>query len=245
MSRKSKLEQLIQNQRIVFDDAAQLKPQLLNSTWPWLQDLVIRVAQIGPAIRISSVTGGTHEPTSLHYNGRGLDIGNEDVAAQVLPTIVSNVGAWHLDEIIFDASMLNDSNGSPLAENLWNHKLGQRFSYSAGVLRPSHRTHIHLAVRFGGTWSFTEDGTTVTVELRQVGSSSYAGFVRNREDGEVETFGLSNLAGDQTRLRGSITVEGDAIAVTLTPQKFGHELKLELAADGDAESYQLTAEDPW
>ncbi len=244
MTRRQELDRLVSTGRIVFDDARTLRPQLSGQTSPWLQDLVIRVAAIGPTLRVSSVVGGTHEPTSLHYAGRAFDLGNEEIAATVVPTIATNTDSWHIDELIFDASMLNGPDGRPLDENLWNYKRGAKFSYSAGVLRPAHRTHVHLSVRFGGAWRIADSDSSTTVELRQTGNG-YGGYLRHEEDGEIETCTLTNLSGNEQELRGTVTVEETTVAVTLELLNAWQDLRLTMAAEGETDIRVLHAIDPW
>ncbi|MCX4245004.1 hypothetical protein [Paraliomyxa miuraensis] len=131
---RTQLEALIASGRISFDagHVSTLRDQLLDETrWPLRKLVVELVTNAGP-IRISSVTGGSHSPTSHHYLGRAIDIGNEERADEILPYLGDNVVVLQIDQLIFHG---HDGN---LRE-------GKHFEYSQAVL-DGHKDHIHLSV---------------------------------------------------------------------------------------------------
>ncbi len=56
-----------------------------------------------------------------HALGRAVDIGNEDIADEILPEIVPLAGALSVDELIFDAAVAGKSD-----RNEWNHDKGKK-----------------------------------------------------------------------------------------------------------------------
>lgn len=135
------LEAHIESGQISFDpDKPNLEKELLGTSsgtnaTAKLQELVVKLADTAK-IRISSIirTGGHHA------TGRAVDIGNEDIAGALLPTAVTKIAAWNIDEIIFDAG------GATLVlRNKWNYDQGVKHSYNAATL-DQHKDHIHFAV---------------------------------------------------------------------------------------------------
>ena len=156
MSVVGELSELIEARRIIFDSAqsgqaARLRRELLGQNagtkvTPALQALVLEVARIVeaanlPHIRISSIvrTGSS----SHHVVGRAFDVGNEEVAAALLPRVATQqrVRELGIDEIIFDARVAGEAN-----RHKWNFNAGRPHSYDAGTLA-AHRDHIHFAVK--------------------------------------------------------------------------------------------------
>lgn len=132
--------------RIKFDPpaatAARLKRELLGESsgtkvTERLQKLVLEASKV-VAIQISSIVreGG------LHGEGRAFDVGNETVAADLLPTLATKekVRELGIDEIIFDAAVAGESD-----RNKWNYDQGKKWSFSEAELN-AHRNHIHFAV---------------------------------------------------------------------------------------------------
>jgi hypothetical protein len=141
------LKQQIRDRRITFDPppatAARLEAELLGTNagnvkvTSALQSLAVEVSRLEP-IRISSIirAGG------LHGKGRAFDIGNEEVAAALLPLIATDakVKALRIDEIIFDAG-----GGTLEKRNRWNYNAGKKHAYDAATLG-DHGNHVHLSV---------------------------------------------------------------------------------------------------
>lgn len=139
--------------RIIFDNAtagqgARLRRELLGQNagtkvTRGLQALVLEVSRL-QRIRISSIirTGSS----SRHVVGRAFDVGNEEVARDLLPLIATDerVEEFGIDEIIFDARVAGQSN-----RNRWNYNDGRRHDYDSATLT-AHRNHIHFAVKVGG-----------------------------------------------------------------------------------------------
>jgi len=143
------LKQKIEKKEIIFDNnSKKLENQLLNENLDKnsiratnkLQGLVVYLSSLGEQVRISSVSSGKHAKESLHYDGRGVDIGNEEIAPKVLPSLVEKVSDLHIDEIIYDASL----NG--LESNTYNYDNGKPHNYSEKTLL-EHRNHLHLSVK--------------------------------------------------------------------------------------------------
>lgn len=86
-------------------------------------------------LRISALTTGTHADGSLHYSGRGVDIGNEEVADQVMSYLYDNRDSLDIHELIF----------SPPPEGTENLDSGEPHTYSQDVL-DAHTNHIHFSV---------------------------------------------------------------------------------------------------
>lgn len=136
--------------RIIFDSdqpgkAARLRRELLGQNAGTkvtraLQALVLEVSRLQP-IRISSIvrTG----KSSRHVVGRAFDVGNEEIARNLLPQIATDerVDELGIDEIIFDASVAGQAN-----RNRWNYNDGHRHNYDSDTLT-EHNNHIHFAVK--------------------------------------------------------------------------------------------------
>lgn len=140
------LKQQIAARKIVFDmaGAAKLESQLLGQNQgikvsPTLQTLVLTLSKLVPTnLRISSLI----RVSGHHGAGRAVDIGNEEIAAQLLPQVATNnqVAALKIDELIFDAAIAGE-----LDRNKWNYDQGRKHSYDSSTL-DQHRNHIHFAV---------------------------------------------------------------------------------------------------
>ena len=141
----ARLEQQIAAGRIIFDNAS-LRDQLLGrnaglKVTTKLQTLVLRLCELTPFIRISSlVRPGT---SSHHGSGCAVDIGNEEIAAALLPALATDarIAELGIDELIFDAGRLGHSD-----RNKWNYDRGSKHNFDIGTLI-DHGDHIHLAVK--------------------------------------------------------------------------------------------------
>jgi hypothetical protein len=131
--------------KIIFDNPS-LQSQLLRlnvgtKVTPKLQALVLKLCEMTPVIRISSLvrSGGG----SFHALGQAVDIGNEEIAAALLPQIATaqQVAALGIDELIFDARLINPGNDP----NKFNFNDGAKFSFTAATIN-GHGNHIHFAV---------------------------------------------------------------------------------------------------
>jgi hypothetical protein len=92
-------------------------------------------------IRISSIIGdGGH-----HGSGRAIDVGNEEMAASLLPKIATDAKVHELgiDEIIFDAGVAGE-----LDRNKWNYDRGQKHDFDESTL-DKHKKQIHFTVKAG------------------------------------------------------------------------------------------------
>jgi hypothetical protein len=139
--------------RIIFDNdapgkGARLRRELLGQNagvrvTPRLQTLALEVSRLVPVLRISSIvrTGSS----SRHIVGRAFDVGNEEVARELLPQIATDarVAQFGIDEIIFDARVAGETD-----RNRFNYNDGRKHNYDAGTLA-EHRNHIHFAVMGG------------------------------------------------------------------------------------------------
>jgi len=137
----SALEKHIQNGKIKFDTSS-LEAELLGKNQGQkitknLQELVLHLADtIATHIRISSLLRGSGH----HGAGRAVDIGNEEIAKDILPEIMALVGALSIDELIFDASVAGKAD-----RNEWNYDKGKKHEYDTATL-DKHSDHIHFAV---------------------------------------------------------------------------------------------------
>jgi hypothetical protein len=140
-----KLKANIAAGKIIFDKPA-LENELLGlnagtKVTPKLQALVLKLCDMTPVIRISSLVrpaAGSH-----HAEGRAVDIGNEEIAAALLPQIATaqQVGALGIDELIFDARRINPANDP----NKFNFDEGKKHDFNPGTIS-DHGNHIHFAV---------------------------------------------------------------------------------------------------
>ena len=107
-----------------------------------LQKLVLAVSKI-KNIRISSIIRNEGH----HGTGRAFDIGNEEIAEELLNAVATDnkVAELEIDEIIFDAKVAN----AQFDRNKWNYDEGSKHDYPAATL-DQHKNHIHFAV-IGGT----------------------------------------------------------------------------------------------
>lgn len=131
--------------RIIFDPgkADQLTKELLGTAsgttaTAKLQSLVLALVKVKSPLRISSIV----RTEGHHGSGRAVDIGNEEIASVLLPSIATdaNVTAHAIDEIIFDATVAGQADA-----NFWNYDQGRKHAYNAATLT-EHRDHIHFAV---------------------------------------------------------------------------------------------------
>jgi hypothetical protein len=146
MSVLNDLKKQISDKRITFDPppekATRLQDELLGAdkdkkVTERLQSLVLAVSKL-EKIRISSIVRNEGH----HGTGRAFDVGNEDIAGSLLPSIATSAKVKELgiDEIIFDAG------GANLTErNKWNFDAGKKHSYDDATLK-KHADHIHFAV---------------------------------------------------------------------------------------------------
>ena len=135
---------------IAFDPptatTARLKAELLGENsgpikvTEKLQKLVLAISRIKD-IRISSIIRNEGH----HGNGRAFDIGNEDIAASLLPKVATNdkVKELGIDEIIFDAAVAGEQD-----RNKWNYDQAVKHPYDTNTL-DQHKNHIHFAVTAG------------------------------------------------------------------------------------------------
>lgn len=135
------LEKHIENNKIKFDRAS-LKDELLGANSGTkitqnAQKLALHLADtVGTHIRISSIIRNSGH----HGSGKGLDIGNEEIAAEILGEVVPLVSALEINEIIFDATVAGKQD-----RNHWNHDNGQPHTYDDATL-DDHKDHVHFAV---------------------------------------------------------------------------------------------------
>jgi hypothetical protein len=133
--------------KIIFDGNSQsLKDQLLGlnsgtKVTAKLQTLVLKLCALTPVIRISSLVrpgAGSH-----HAEGRAVDIGNEEIAATLLPLIATEqkVAELGIDELIFDARRIDPAND----KNKFNFDRVLKHDFGAGTIS-DHGDHIHFAV---------------------------------------------------------------------------------------------------
>ncbi len=147
LSLKQQLQEKINSGKIKFDPGSEtkLKKELLrdnNDTKVTvkLQTLVLELSKVvSTNIRISSLV----RTQGHHGNGRAVDIGNEEIAAALLPEFATNsrVAELEIDEIIFDATKAGQTD-----RNKWNYDLGVKHNYSASTL-DQHGDHIHFAAK--------------------------------------------------------------------------------------------------
>lgn len=135
------LEKHISNGKIIFDKPS-LKDELLGKNQGQkvtesLQKLVLHLADtVGKSIRISSLV----RTSGHHAAGRAVDIGNEEIAGEILPEIMPLVDSLYIDELIFDAAIAGKSD-----RNEWNFDAGKKHSFDAATL-DKHKDHIHFSV---------------------------------------------------------------------------------------------------
>jgi hypothetical protein len=146
MSLVDDLKAQIDAGRIIFDPPPNtLKKELLGENdgtqaTELLQKLVLEVSTL-QKIRISSIV----RTAGHHGEGRAFDVGNEEIAASLLPVIATDakVAEFRIDEIIFDATVAGQGD-----RNLWNYDVGLRHNYDSATLN-QHKNHIHFAVKAG------------------------------------------------------------------------------------------------
>lgn len=137
--------------RIIFDPpgatSERLRKELLGENTGTqvttnLQAMVLELANLTDThIRISSLVRGS--TMSHHGSGRAVDVGNEGIAAQLLPLVAtdSKVSDLKIDELIFDAGVVGKAN-----RNEWNYNEGSKHSYDDSALQ-QHKDHIHISVK--------------------------------------------------------------------------------------------------
>lgn len=138
MNYVDELERLISVRRLTFQNP-KFHDALLGSTVSAnLQALVVHLCSL-TKIEVSSVV----RPARGHPEGLAIDVGNEEVAQAVLPSIATDaeVKRLKLDQIIFDAREVSRDNDP----NLWNYNGGRKATYKEADLK-NHRNHIHFAV---------------------------------------------------------------------------------------------------
>jgi hypothetical protein len=103
-----------------------------------LQSLVLEVSKV-KSIRISSII----RDEGHHSEGRAFDVGNEEIASALLPSIATDakVASLKIDEIIFDAAVAGEGN-----RNKWNYDEGTKHDFDSATL-DQHKNHIHFAVK--------------------------------------------------------------------------------------------------
>ncbi|MFL6283645.1 MAG: hypothetical protein ACJ74Q_10950 [Pyrinomonadaceae bacterium] len=135
--------------RIIFDPpttkSQRLRRELLGQNdgtkvTGSLQELVLELSRRAK-IRISDLV--RDGAGSFHTKGRAVDVGNEDIAASLLPGIATDemVEELNIDELIFDASVAGKAN-----RNEWNFDQGEKHNFNAVTLN-QHKNHIHFAVK--------------------------------------------------------------------------------------------------
>ncbi|MCB1539781.1 MAG: hypothetical protein KDJ16_15645 [Hyphomicrobiales bacterium] len=141
------LQQQITQGKILFDAGKpNLKDEILGKNagakvTVKLQSLVLELSKLSSQpIRISELLRTTGD--SQHVAGRAVDIGNEEIAASLLPLVATDtkVSQLGIDEIIFDAAVAGESD-----RNKWNYDIGAKHAYDAATL-DQHKNHIHFAV---------------------------------------------------------------------------------------------------
>ena len=149
MSLKQTLIEQINSGKIVFDNnSSELKTQLLGENagqliTESLQKLILFLSRnTASYIRISSIVRDTEAP-SHHGKRRAVDIGNEEIAEEILGVISNDlqVSLHNIDEIIFDAG-----GATPLSRNKWNYNNGVRHEFNNATLS-GHSNHIHISVK--------------------------------------------------------------------------------------------------
>jgi hypothetical protein len=92
-------------------------------------------------IRISSIIRNEGH----HSEGRAFDVGNEEIASDLLPSIATDakVISLKIDEIIFDAGVAGEGD-----RNKWNYDEGVKHNFDSATL-DQHKNHIHFAVKAG------------------------------------------------------------------------------------------------
>ncbi len=147
MTITDELKAQISSGKISFDPpqgtADRLRAELLgeNAAGPRVSQLLQRLALAASqivAIRISSIL----RDEGKHRQGFAFDVGNEDVARDLLSILATNeqVLKFAIDEIIFDAGVAGYDD-----RNKWNYDNGTRHDFDGATL-DQHRNHVHLAV---------------------------------------------------------------------------------------------------
>jgi hypothetical protein len=149
MSIKDQLIKQINAGKISFDNnSVELRQQLLQENAGQLiseklQKLILFMSTaIESSIRISSIVRNPDVPSD-HGKRRAVDIGNEEIAAKLLPIIgaAPNVSLYDIDEIIFNAG-----GQLPSGPNRWNFKNGKPHHYDNATLN-AHKDHIHVSIK--------------------------------------------------------------------------------------------------
>lgn len=152
-----KLKKKIEDKKIIFDtgSATRLKSELLNQNTGGtqvtaaLQTLILKLCdkttktlRISDLIRDERSFHSYDNLTSRHAEGKAVDLGNEDIANDLLPNIATKAEVKRLgiDEIIFDATVAGQTDA-----NKWNFNGGVAHKYDDATLK-KHKDHIHIAV---------------------------------------------------------------------------------------------------
>ena len=136
------LKKNIDASKITFDSDSKKKELLGENTGTkiteLLQKLVLYISN-QKDIRISSII----RSEGHHGTGRAVDIGNEDIAADLLPGMATEtvVKDQSIDELIFDAAIAGKTD-----RNEWNYDQGAKHTYGTATL-DDHKDHIHFAVK--------------------------------------------------------------------------------------------------
>lgn len=145
----NELSKQINDGKIIFDSPVstteRLKKELLGENTgtkvtSTLQALVLELSKLtNTHIRISSLVRNQGH----HGAGRAVDLGNENIAAHLLPKVATDdkVGALKIDELIFDAAQAGQQ-----SRNEWNYDQGKKHTYDTSTL-DSHKDHIHVSVK--------------------------------------------------------------------------------------------------
>jgi hypothetical protein len=144
---EARLQQALDQGKITFEPGkAYLREQLLRKNsapliTPRLQSLVLALATLSQdPIRISELLQTTGDDD--HVNGRAVAIGNEEIAARLLPSVTTaeQVTKLGISKIIFDAAVAGQ-----VDRNIWNFDFGVPHPYDDATLG-AHRTDIYFAV---------------------------------------------------------------------------------------------------
>ncbi len=139
------LQKKIDEQKITFEAGKpRLREQLLRRNsgtviTPKLQSLVLALATLSrDPIQISEFPQTAGDSGA----GRAVTIGNEEIAASLLPLVANAEQAAKLciDRIIFDAAVAGQAD-----RNAWNYNSGAQFSYDDATLG-DHKMDIYFSV---------------------------------------------------------------------------------------------------
>jgi len=149
------LKEQIKAKRIAFD-SDEFRTMLLGENIErgqvaaGVQKLVLYLSKL-ESLRISSIfRKKARKKKGLHDLGRAVDIGNETIAKTLLPQVATDakVAELGIDELIFDATMVGETDG-----NKWNYNDGNKYEYGRATLKgeggtdKGHTDHIHFGVK--------------------------------------------------------------------------------------------------